>query len=144
MSRSVVGIFSLKSTSPYPPYWEHTSLWSSNHINCLVRNFRWYFLIVTEANPSWLTCSVAKIIKISILSYNIGEKEWCLLPYSIQYRDLFKIQTFYSIKVHKISQTPPVCAWPTHSKLFLCTSRTKRTPDRSSCLQPLFFAAVGF
>ena len=42
----------------------------------------------------------------------------------------------------KIGQIPLASVWLTHSKLFLCTGRTKHTLDRSFYLQPLSFAVT--
>ena len=53
-------------------------------------------------------------------------------------------EAYLIIKVHKTAQTPPFCVWLTHSKLIPYIGRTKYTLDKSSYLQPLFFAAVGF
>ena len=43
---------------------------------------------------------------------------------------------------YKIVQTPPVCAWPAHPKLFPYIGRTKHTPDKYFYLQTLSFAVV--
>ena len=46
------------------------------------------------------------------------------------------------IRVNKTGRTPPFCVWLTHSKLFPYIGRTKYTLDKSSYLQPLFFATA--
>ena len=51
-------------------------------------------------------------------------------------------EAYLTIKVYKTAQTLPASVSLILSKLFPYIDRTKHTPDRSFCLQLLFFVAA--